>query len=83
MESTRPKGLAAHIATLGREGARAISNARFEALLFVLLLLTVAAITWQDRILRQTITLTPESVAAYSRWAHGDADLSPPSSVDA
>jgi diguanylate cyclase (GGDEF)-like protein len=75
MESRLPKGLGATIVARVRRAAQATSNARFEALLFLLLLLTLAAITWQDRILVRTTHLTPESIGAYDRVTHGDAAL--------
>jgi diguanylate cyclase (GGDEF)-like protein len=51
---------------------RAIGNARFEALLFVLLLATIAAVALQERILTRTTVLTPQSIANYPSLIHTD-----------
>ncbi|MBO9713148.1 GGDEF domain-containing protein [Sphingomonas sp.] len=50
-------------AGFGRRPRRLLAKARFEALLFVLLMLTVAAVACRDRILEQRIHLTPASLA--------------------
>jgi len=52
--------------------AKLLSNARFEVVLFLLLLLTIAAVTWQDRILVRTTVLTPQSIASYPVLIHTD-----------
>lgn len=53
-------------------GAELLSNAKFEVLLFLLLLLTVAAVTWQDKFLLRTTVLTPQSIANYPSLIHTD-----------
>ena len=55
-----------------RRAAKLLANARFEIVLLALLLLTVAAVTWQDRFLLRTTVLTPESVASYPSLIHTD-----------
>jgi diguanylate cyclase (GGDEF)-like protein len=52
--------------------AKLVSNAKFELVLFVLLLLTVAAVTWQDKLLVRSTVLTPESIAGYTSRIHTD-----------
>lgn len=58
--------------TGAQRAARLLANAKFEIILFALLLLTVAAVTWQDRFLLRTTVLTPESVASYPSLIHTD-----------
>jgi diguanylate cyclase (GGDEF)-like protein len=54
--------------------ARLLSNARFEIALLVLLLLTIAAVAWQDHFLLRTTELTPRSIASYPSLIHTDAN---------
>ncbi|MCW3846120.1 diguanylate cyclase [Sphingomonas sp. LB-2] len=58
--------------TVARRGLKLLSNAKFEIILFVLLLLTVAAVAWQDRILVRSTVLTPQSIASYPSLIHTD-----------
>lgn len=53
-------------------GAKLLSNAKFEILLFLLLLLTVAAVSWQDKILIRSTVLTPDGIASYASRIHTD-----------
>lgn len=73
MESQLRQGLGAGVRTLGRRAAAWVANARFEALLLALLLATLAAITLQDRILQQTVRLTPDNIGGYARLGHTDS----------
>jgi diguanylate cyclase (GGDEF)-like protein len=74
MESQSLSSHGGMIAALARRSARAVANARFEAVLVVLLLLTVAAIVFQDRLLVSTTRFTPASVASYTRVPIADHD---------
>ena len=61
------------IAGTGRV-AKLVSDAKFEIVLLLLLLLTIAAVTWPDRILVRTTVLTPQSIASYPSLIHTDAN---------
>lgn len=74
MASQLPEGFAAFVRTLARRGIQTIASAKFEALILVLLLATVAAVSWQDRILTRTTHLTPQSIAGYPSLIHTDAN---------
>jgi diguanylate cyclase (GGDEF)-like protein len=58
-----------------RRAAQVARNARFELVLLVLLLATIAAVTLQERILTQTVRLTPADVAGLARKVHTDATV--------
>jgi len=75
MESQRFSSRGGTIVSLARRGARAIAGARFEAALVVLLVLTVAAIVFEDRILVSTTRFTPASVASYTKHPIADRDI--------
>jgi len=75
MESQLPSSHGARVIALVRRGARAIASAWFEALLVVLLALTVAAIIFQDRLLERTTIFTPASAASYTRLPIADHDI--------
>lgn len=75
MESQRGQELRPAAVAAARRTWQWIANAKFEAMLFVLLLLTIAAVTWQDEILQRTTRLTPANASAYARIAHTDTAL--------
>ncbi|MEO6218037.1 MAG: GGDEF domain-containing protein [Sphingomonas sp.] len=75
MESQSLSSHGGTIAALARRSARAIANAWFEALLVVLLILTVAAIVFEDRLLVSTMRFTPASIASYTRLPIADHDI--------
>jgi len=54
--------------------ARLLANVRFELALLGLLLLTAAAVIWQDQILLRTTHFTPASTASNSHLVFSDAD---------
>src|SRR5438876_968324 len=60
---------------------RWIANARFEALLIVMLLLTIAAIVFQDPILERTVRFSPSSSVDYPRRPLADHDIGGNSTV--
>lgn len=53
---------------------RVVANAKFELVLALLLLLTAAAVIWQDRILERTIAFTPASTASSTRIPLSDVN---------
>ncbi|MES2441229.1 MAG: GGDEF domain-containing protein [Pseudomonadota bacterium] len=65
---SRPPGRGARI---GRSAL--VANAKFEALIFLLLLVTFAAIEWEDRILLRTTHITPATLGAYTTLAQTDS----------
>jgi diguanylate cyclase (GGDEF)-like protein len=81
MESGRPVNTGATTVGLARLGARVFANARFEAVLLVLVLLTVAAMAFQDQILERTTRYTPAIAASYYRHTFADHDLGGNSTV--
>src|SRR5262249_43040219 len=62
-------------ATIVERALRLFRNARFEMLLLALLLLTVAAVKWQDQILERKTVLTAATIAQYARMPHTDSAL--------
>lgn len=54
--------------------ARLLANVRFELALLGLLLLTAAAVIWQDQILLRTTHFTPASTTSNSHLVFSDAD---------
>ncbi len=58
-----------------RQACRAIRSFKVEAVLLSLVLLSLAAIRWQDSLLRETITITPDATPYHSRgFSDQDAD---------
>jgi diguanylate cyclase (GGDEF)-like protein len=72
MASQLRTGPGAAFAAFGPRVVRLVADARLEAALIALLLLTVAALAWQDRILERTTRLTPQSIQSLARIGHGD-----------
>ncbi|MEZ0244265.1 MAG: GGDEF domain-containing protein, partial [Sphingomonas sp.] len=72
MESQTGTSTSALMIAAGQRIAKLVSNAKFELVLLALLLLTVTAVTWQDKFLLRTTVLTPESIASYSSRIHTD-----------
>ncbi|MDP9413087.1 MAG: hypothetical protein M3Q08_03130, partial [Pseudomonadota bacterium] len=71
------KHIELRLGTLGapiRELCRAIWSFKVEAVLLSLVLLSLAAVRWQDNILRETITITPGGVPSYPGRAFSDED---------
>ncbi len=71
------KRIELRLGTLGapiREVCRAIWSFKVEAVLLSLVLLSLAAVRWQDNILRETITITPGGVPSYPGRAFSDED---------
>jgi diguanylate cyclase (GGDEF)-like protein len=68
------KGLKERIAGFAGKGARLASNARFEMVLLVLLLLTAGAIAGKDQLLGRTVVFTPQSTASNSYLIFSDGD---------
>lgn len=59
-----------------RIGRRAlVANAKFELLVFVLLLVTFAAIQWEDRILLRTTHFTPATLGGYTTLGQTDSAI--------
>jgi len=75
MDSLFPSNHRATIVALVRRSARAVANAWFEALLVALLVLTVAAIAFQDRLLERSTTITPANAASYIGVPIADHDI--------
>lgn len=59
----------------GRKIGRIVANAKFEAALLCLLLLTAAAIIWQNQLLERTIHLTAANTAHSSHLVFSDGDI--------
>jgi diguanylate cyclase (GGDEF)-like protein len=74
MESGLPVSASTKAVGLTRLGARLFANARFEAILLGLVMLTVAAIAFQDQILERTTRYTPAVVGSYYRHSFADRD---------
>lgn len=51
-----------------------VANAKFELLVFVLLLITFAAIEWEDRILLRTTHFTPTTLGEYTTFGQTDRE---------
>ncbi len=69
----RPPGLADTAAPgIGRRALDLVTNAKFELVLFVLLLVTFAAIKWEDQILLRTTHFTPATLGSYTTLAQTD-----------
>jgi len=62
-------------------GRRWIANARFETLLIALLLLTIAAIFFQDQLLERTVRFSPTTSLDYPRRPLADHDIGGNSTV--
>ena len=72
METQSRLGNGTGVRAVARKVGRLIASASFEVLLLVLLLLTIAAVKWQDSILLQTTRLTPQIAATHARIGHTD-----------
>ncbi|CAM3366579.1 GGDEF domain-containing protein [Asticcacaulis taihuensis] len=70
----RIKGLHKDFAERAGRARRLLANVRFELALLGLLLLTAAAVIWQDQILLRTTHFTPASTASNSHLVFSDAD---------
>lgn len=62
-------------APAGSRTRQIFSKARFELLILVLLLLTVAAIRFEDQILQRTQRVTPDALGAYTTFAQTDSTV--------
>lgn len=58
----------------GRKPWHLIANAKFELLIFALLLITFAAVKWEDQILLRTTTFTPTTLGALTTLGQTDKE---------
>lgn len=71
----RNEGLKPHISGFVGRGLRLMTSAAFETALLCLLLLTAAAIIWQNQILERTVRFTPATTASSSYLVFSDGDI--------
>lgn len=74
-KSRASQGLAGGLRARGGRIRRAalVANAKFEALVFALLLVTFAAVEFEDRILLRTTHLTPDRLGGYTTLGQTDS----------
>ncbi len=80
------KPIQSRLGTLGAQllqGCRSIWSFKVEAVFLSLVLLSLAAVRWQDTILRETITITPGGVPSYPARGFSDKDADGASTVAA
>jgi len=70
----RIKGLQMKIGGPAGQALRLVANAGFEMALLGLLLLTAAAVIWQDQILLRTTRFTPANTGTHSHLVFSDSD---------
>jgi diguanylate cyclase (GGDEF)-like protein len=58
-----------------------VANAKFEALIFLLLLVTFAAVEWEDEILLRTTHFTPAAMGGYTTLGQTDAAIGGTSTI--